>query len=317
MTNNKVVSGEEAAKLISAGKAKSGMSVDGILNVSQNKLLKKLPKGLKAFELDASETALETLPADINIECSITLRDCKQLVSLPDKITTGSLDLRGCSSLTELPTGLNVWFLDIQGCTGINRLPKSAKIENGGLNVSGCASLKSLPAYIKKLGTLDISDCPMISTLPKNLRVGLWIDVGGSGIKSLPESLKNVGIRWRGVQINERIAFEPESITSREILKETNTEVRRVMIEQMGLDKFISEAGAKSIDKDADPGGVRELVRLPLEDDEDLVCLSCFCPSTKRHYFLRVPPTTKTCHQAAAWMAGFDDPKKYDPVIET
>jgi hypothetical protein len=25
----------------------------------------------------------------------------------------------------------------------------------------------------------------------------------------------------------------------------------------------------------------------------------------------------KTCHQAAAWMAGFDDPALYSPKIET
>ena len=71
------------------------------------------------------------------------------------------------------------------------------------------------------------------------------------------------------------------------------------------------------LDRDTDPGGPRELVRIKLPDDEDLVALSCFCPSTNRQYILRVPPETKTCHQAAAWIAGFDDPNDYRPLLET
>jgi hypothetical protein len=31
---------------------------------------------------------------------------------------------------------------------------------------------------------------------------------------------------------------------------------------------------------------------------------------------LRVPPWTRTCREAAAWIAGFEDPDEYQPVIE-
>jgi hypothetical protein len=34
-------------------------------------------------------------------------------------------------------------------------------------------------------------------------------------------------------------------------------------------------------------------------------------------YALRVPPTMRSCRQAAAWMAGFDDPDDYRPLVET
>jgi hypothetical protein len=51
--------------------------------------------------------------------------------------------------------------------------------------------------------------------------------------------------------------------------------------------------------------------------DTDIVCLSVNCPSTAHHYLLRVPPTMQTCRQAAAWMAGFDDPNLYQPLQET
>ena len=40
------------------------------------------------------------------------------------------------------------------------------------------------------------------------------------------------------------------------------------------------------------------------------------CPSTGGRYLLRVPPTMKTCRQAVAWTAGFDDPSLYRPLVE-
>jgi hypothetical protein len=126
-----------------------------------------------------------------------------------------------------------------------------------------------------------------------------------------------VGVRWRGVAIDHRIAFRPETLTSEEVLKEKNAERRRVMIERMGSDEFFRQAKPKVLDTDKDAGGKRQLLRVPLEGDEDIVCLACSCPSTGRNYFLRVPPDMKSCHQAAAWMAGFDDPDKYHPVVET
>ncbi|HEX7380479.1 MAG TPA: hypothetical protein VF278_25420 [Pirellulales bacterium] len=41
------------------------------------------------------------------------------------------------------------------------------------------------------------------------------------------------------------------------------------------------------------------------------------CPSTGQQYVLRVPPNMRTCRQAIAWTAGFDDAEKYQPLLET
>jgi hypothetical protein len=156
-----------------------------------------------------------------------------------------------------------------------------------------------------------------LTTLPPRLHISSWIEVAGSGLTSLPPRLAHVGIRWRGVLVDQTTAFFPERLKAQAVLKERNAERRRVMIERMGFQRFISEANAERLDADRDPGGERALVRVPMKGDEDIVCLSVNCPSTGRHYLLRVPPTMTTCHQAAAWMAGFDDPKKYQPVKET
>ncbi len=317
MTENISLNPKEAAERISSGKAKGPIHVDGILDLSKLPSLKKLPRGLSCFELDASNTSIVELPEDLNVESRLVLRNCKKLKELPEGLTVGTLDLEGCSALEALPEKLDVWFLNLRGCRRLETLPKSAKIQCGSLSLAGCERLRGLPSYLKKLSTLDISDCPNIRTLPPKLEVGLWIDIAGSGVTKLAGPNESVGIRWRGVAIHHRIAFAPESISAKEVLAEKNAEIRRVMIERMGTEKFMAQANPKVIDRDTDTGGDRELLRLPLQNDEDFVCLSCNCPSTQRHYLLRVPPTMKTCHQAAAWMAGFDDPSKYKPIIET
>src|SRR5205823_146888 len=111
-------------------------------------------------------------------------------------------------------------------------------------------------------------------------------------------SLDGVEIRWRGVPINARIAFQSKTITASEVLDTPNAELRRVLLERMGYKAFMVQAEAQVLHKDRDPGGERRLLRVPLQGDEDLVCLSVFCPSTGRQYIIRVPPTMKTCHQA-------------------
>jgi hypothetical protein len=102
-----------------------------------------------------------------------------------------------------------------------------------------------------------------------------------------------------------------------EILGERNAELRRVLLERFGFERFMEEAGAAVMDRDRDAGGERQLLRLKLEGDEDLVCVSVSCPSTGRRYLLRVPPAMRTCRQAVAWTAGFDNPELYRPLVET
>jgi hypothetical protein len=100
-------------------------------------------------------------------------------------------------------------------------------------------------------------------------------------------------------------------------MQERNAELRRVMLERMGYEAFLADAEAEVLDQDRDPGGDRRLLRVTLTGDEDLVCVSVICPSTGRQYLIRVPPAITTCRAAVAWIAGFDNPDDYRPLVET
>jgi hypothetical protein len=326
---------------LKAGTAPAGLAIDGIVDLSMRvvgKLNLKLPNQMSATVLDLSGQELETLPAgfsadelrlngcpirtvptDVRVSMKLDLSECDRLESLPPGLTIGTLVLRNCTALRQLPEGLDVWFLDLTGCHALDRWPDQITIRGGHLRLAGCTAITTLPPGLQRLSALSVRDCPNLSQLPPDLSITGWIDVAHSGISesSLPPGLAETQIRWAGINVDRRTAFHPESIQVAEVLSEKNAERRRVMLERYGFGRFLKDAGAELRDRDRDPGGERQLMRIELPGDEDLVAMSCFCPSTGRQYIIRVPPATTTCRQAAAWIAGFDNPDDYRPLIET
>ncbi len=287
------------------------------IDLSGEGTLSTLPDGLRCFSLNLSKTGVCGLPADLLVEFKTDLSDCTALESLPRGLKTGSLVLSRCVALKALPEDLEVNFLTLDGCANLEHWPESARVSIGTVSARECANLSRLPATLQSLTNLDLRGCRRIGALPPGLRLSGWLDLAGTGIQSLPDSLRGVRLRWRGVEINAQIAFFPETLTAAQILAEPNAEVRRVMLERHGLENFLRDAHAHVLDEDTDPGGPRRLLRVPMAGDEALVCVSLRCPSTARQYLIRVPPETKTCHAAVAWTAGYDDPDDYHPLAET
>ena len=248
---------------------------------------------------------------------AVDLTGSVELRSLPAGLSVPVLILDDCTNLVALPDGLDVLDLSMRRCVSFERWPTWMRGELARMDLRGCVSLRRLPDALRSVAHLDLSGCPEITMLPEHLVVTGSIDLADTDITRLPRGVEGATIKWRGVTIPARVALHPESITMDEIVRETNAERRRVLVERMGYDRFIAESDAQIRDHDRDAGGHRELLRVELSKDEALVCLSVRCPSTGDRYMLRVPPTVSTCHEAAAWIAGFDDPAAYAPVKET
>jgi hypothetical protein len=332
---------DDAYSLLAANNAPRGLVVSGVLDYSatSERALPRLPADLtvdvlnlagqtnvelparlKCYELNLAQTDIRRLSADLSVAMRLDLRGCDRLEALPEGLTVGTLNLRGCTNLRALPERLSVWFLDLAGCWAFDAWPREANIRAGRLQLRGCTALTSLPPYLERLSALDVCDCPNLRALPAELVVTGWLDLARSGLvdeASLPPGLARTQLRWAGINVDRRIAFHPEQIHVDEVLQETNAERRRALLDRYGYGRFLQNAEAETLDEDVDAGGPRQLLRVKLTGDEDLVALSCFCPSTGRQYMIRVPPTMNGCHRAAAWMAGFDDPDAYQPLRET
>jgi hypothetical protein len=307
---------KDALALIQRGTAPPSLQTT-VLDLTGLQDLAKLPAQLDCHTLIWKNAPIAELPAGLQVSHKLDLSGSLQLERLPDDLSVSVLVLTNCTRLTSLPENLSVDFLTIDGCTALKHWPVSAKVSIGTVSARGCTALQNLPDSLGPLTTLNLRDCARLERIPEGVQVRAWVDIGGTKIEGLPSSLTGVGLRWRGVSVTAQIAFFPETLKSADALAEPNAEVRRVMIERIGLQRFLKELNARVVHEDRDPGGPRQLLSVELAGDEALVCVSVNCPSTGRHYLIRVPPTMRTCHQAVAWTAGFDNPDDYVPVLET
>lgn len=153
-----------------------------------------------------------------------------------------------------------------------------------------------------------------------------------------------------GVRVPADIIEQPESITAARIDAEQNAEIRRVMLDLYGTGRYLRETGTQPIHRDR--FGI--LYRREQPDDEPL-CVVRVMNSTPescgslaedeardvfggdvvdrslatmaklgvavpvsryKEYWLRVPPTMTTAHEAVAWTFGMT-PAEYLPAVET
>jgi hypothetical protein len=122
-----------------------------------------------------------------------------------------------------------------------------------------------------------------------------------------------------GVRIgNPDWIIDPASLTPERIESEPNAEVRRIMTERYGEDRYLQDAGAVLIHEDVEWG---KLWRRDIPNDEPLVMVEVLNSSPEpdgsfKTYFLRVDPRCKTVREAIGWT--FDLPaEQYAPMIQT
>jgi hypothetical protein len=122
---------------------------------------------------------------------------------------------------------------------------------------------------------------------------------------------------WRGMPVPAEFLRELTALTPERIRDEENAELRRVMLEYYGYDRYLAESGAEPVHRDET--GV--LWRIALADDEDVVMVEVVNSTPEpdgshRTYWLRVPPTTRTAKEGVAWTFGLDA-AVYEPVRQT
>lgn len=123
---------------------------------------------------------------------------------------------------------------------------------------------------------------------------------------------------WHGVNVPEMVVRDPELITVAMIEIEENAEVRRVMIERYGQQRYMVDCGAALASKDE----TGELYKKNMGQHEEPLVFVKVKNSTPepdgsiKDYFLRVPPQTKTARAGVAWTFGLDT-KAYAPQKQT
>ena len=126
---------------------------------------------------------------------------------------------------------------------------------------------------------------------------------------------------WHGVHVDPGVVLDPESITIKAIDDEDNIERRRVMIERVGEERLMRDGGGKVVDVDETGRLWRREMPWSWPRDEDVVTVEVRNSTpepdgSRKTYFLRVPPTTRTARAAVAWTFAMG-PEAYRPATET
>ncbi|GAB2879261.1 DUF6745 domain-containing protein [Streptomyces mayteni] len=141
------------------------------------------------------------------------------------------------------------------------------------------------------------------------------LDRGDGPALAYPDGFALYG--WRGLPVPAEFLDRLGTLTPAVIRGEENAELRRVMLEHYGYDRYLRESDAEPVHRDET--GV--LWRIPLVGDEDVVMVEVVNSTpepdgTSRTYWLRVPPTTSTAREGVAWTFGLSE-EAYAPLRQT
>ncbi|WP_436848716.1 DUF6745 domain-containing protein [Streptomyces asoensis] len=122
---------------------------------------------------------------------------------------------------------------------------------------------------------------------------------------------------WRGMPVPAAFLAELPGLTPDRIRSEENAELRRVMLEHYGYDRYLADSGARHVHRDE----TGTLWRIDLPADEPVVMVEVLNSTpepdgTRRTYWLRVPPSTRTAREGVAWTFGLTA-QGYAPERET
>jgi hypothetical protein len=122
---------------------------------------------------------------------------------------------------------------------------------------------------------------------------------------------------WRGMPIPTDLVAELPHLTAERIGAERNAELRRVMLEHYGYERYLRESGAQRVQSDE----CGTLWRLTFRNDEALTMVEVVNSTPEpdgvhRVYWLRVPPGTGTAREGVAWTFGLTA-EEYAPLVQT
>ena len=134
----------------------------------------------------------------------------------------------------------------------------------------------------------------------EGLRHGIWQEFNEQGSPAAKQ-LYARGICYTG---KVKRILDSGKICAKDILHCHNTALRRILLEELGFERFLAQMKGKVLDRDGD----QELIRVNWhKDEEPLMLVKVRCPSTAVFYTLRVAPHVATVREAVAWTFSLDE----------
>jgi hypothetical protein len=122
---------------------------------------------------------------------------------------------------------------------------------------------------------------------------------------------------WHGMPVPAELIARLPRLRPEDITAEPNLELRRVMTESYGTDRYLRDAGGRLIARDS----YGSLWRLDRPRTEPLVMVEVVNATpepdgSRASFWLRVPPDIRSAHAAVAWTFGHNE-GTYRPLAQT
>ena len=108
---------------------------------------------------------------------------------------------------------------------------------------------------------------------------------------------------WHGIRVPAKVIMDPGAITQADILQERNAQIRRVMVERLGVERVCQLCNAKVISAQ----GTYELLSLDLNDGRRRPYLKMRNPSIGVYHLEGVHPDCTTVQEALNWRNGLTE----------
>ncbi|WP_332986587.1 DUF6745 domain-containing protein [Microcoleus sp. A6-D1] len=117
---------------------------------------------------------------------------------------------------------------------------------------------------------------------------------------------------YHGVTLPEKYGVvHPQEWQSQWILQETNSEFRRLLIQEIGYARICEELQATELDSWAEYTLLKIDKMIDNGDRQPFYLLKMTCPSTKFIHALRVPPDMRSAREAIRWANWGIDPQEF------
>lgn len=122
---------------------------------------------------------------------------------------------------------------------------------------------------------------------------------------------------WHGMPVPASFLGDLARLTPQRIAHEANAELRRVMLEHYGYERYLADSGAQPRQRDE----TGRLWVIEMGTDETVVMVEVVNATpepdgSRRTYWLRVPPHTRSAREGVAWTFGLAG-EAYAPLVQT
>lgn len=323
----------------------------------------------------------------------LSLSRCPELERIQGSLKSLRLHLRNCPKLTTFTAPAEpLECLYIENAPNLTALPEELRFlgNPAEMILRGCSALTGFPDGLQALKAAPPPPRPQAPPSPPSPD-WLIVEADPCPVGKVPPWNFPWRLRVRRVLLDPATVLNPEGINPLLVLTHANAEVRRILLENLGMERLETSLPHLVLDTDSDAGGQRRLIQFqvpvpvpaprqpssrigaapprpparnspprkpswwsqsgvgkfvarllldakapppasvpeavppappapamsPSQNSRAAHFLDCRCPSTGRRYLLPVPLTVRSCHAAAAWMAGFERADDYAPLLET